>query len=174
MSWPICVLCKKAKDPDEFRKIARGMGKRYPYCKLCRVTNHLETWSHKREGWKTLKRRKREKARKALLTKFHNAYLGCKGGARSRRLNFEITEAEYASLIQLPCTYCGELANPHHGLDRVDNSRGYSLDNVTPCCKMCNRMKSNYSLENWLLKIKQIAEFQKEETLKILEKPLAA
>ena len=27
------------------------------------------------------------------------------------------------------------------GLDRLDNSKGYVLDNVVPCCDKCNRLK---------------------------------
>ncbi len=39
----------------------------------------------------------------------------------------------------LPCD--GHL----HGLDRVDNAKGYELDNVQPCCFSCNFMKNDWN-----------------------------
>lgn len=44
----------------------------------------------------------------------------------------------------------------YNGLDRKDNSTGYTLENVVPCCKMCNNSKKNLSQidwETWLDKI---------------------
>jgi len=29
-------------------------------------------------------------------------------------------------------------------IDRVDNSKGYSIDNICKCCLICNRIKSNF------------------------------
>lgn len=46
----------------------------------------------------------------------------------------------------------------HHGLDRVNNSKGYTLDNVVSCCFECNRSKNSISLD-WIasayLKLKE-------------------
>lgn len=38
------------------------------------------------------------------------------------------------------------------GIDRVDNSKSYSLDNVVPCCFVCNKIKRDLSVEK-LVKI---------------------
>ena len=29
------------------------------------------------------------------------------------------------------------------GIDRLDNSKGYEIDNIVPCCFVCNQVKSN-------------------------------
>lgn len=47
-----------------------------------------------------------------------------------------ISWAEAAVAMGLPCTYC-EL-EVSEGLDRRDNTRGHSSDNVVPCCAVCN------------------------------------
>ncbi len=40
------------------------------------------------------------------------------------------------------CHYCGEpIKLTCYGLDRKDNSRGYTLDNVVPSCFPCNASK---------------------------------
>lgn len=38
----------------------------------------------------------------------------------------------------------------HNGIDRVDSSKGYSAENVVPCCKICNRGKANMSKEDFI------------------------
>lgn len=74
--------------------------------------------------------------------------------ARQRGHIFDLTEEQFAELTQQNCYYCG--ANPNNiqktrtgyheervysGLDRVDNNKGYTMDNVVPCCIHCNRAK---------------------------------
>ena len=47
---------------------------------------------------------------------------------------------------------------PFCGIDRIDSNKGYTKDNVISCCEMCNRMKSDYNVKDWLRKVKTIAE----------------
>ena len=72
--------------------------------------------------------------------------------ARDRNLSWNL---QVEKIIQEPCFYCGtEKSNhkvtknckdgyDHNGIDRIDSSRGYFIDNVVPCCKICNRAKNN-------------------------------
>ena len=63
-----------------------------------------------------------------------------RAAARKRGLDFTITLAEYKHLVSQPCVYqctdtksnSGEIIRI--GLDRIDSSRGYTIDNVQPCC----------------------------------------
>lgn len=41
------------------------------------------------------------------------------------------------------CIYCGEKDWNKLGCDRIDNSKPHIKDNVVPCCKRCNTIKSN-------------------------------
>lgn len=45
------------------------------------------------------------------------------------------------------CYLCG---NVSHGIDRVDSSKNYEIDNVAPCCSVCNYMKKNQKLDDFL------------------------
>lgn len=78
---------------------------------------------------------------------------------------FSLTRDEFMAVTSQNCTYCGsEPMNCtkdrngdgvfiYNGMDRVDSSRGYSFDNVVPCCVICNRAKSNLTLDqffNWI------------------------
>ena len=43
-----------------------------------------------------------------------------------------------------------------NGLDRVDNNKGYTIDNVVPCCKRCNYAKNNQTpreFKEWVKKV---------------------
>lgn len=43
-----------------------------------------------------------------------------------------------------------------NGIDRVDNSLGYITSNCVPCCKKCNFMKHQLSVEDMLHHIKRV------------------
>jgi hypothetical protein len=93
-----------------------------------------------------------------------NGLLGTyKGGAKSRNTSWNLTNDEFVSLVTNNCAYCGatpiprikyakryKLNVPVNGIDRIDSSKGYYIDNCVPCCEMCNRMKLNYSKEEFL------------------------
>lgn len=56
-----------------------------------------------------------------------------------------------------PCYYCGDVKN-YNGIDRVDSSKGYILNNCVPCCEICNKMKLNYTVDSWILHMKKVIE----------------
>ncbi|OGZ35350.1 MAG: hypothetical protein A2646_03120 [Candidatus Portnoybacteria bacterium RIFCSPHIGHO2_02_FULL_39_12] len=79
--------------------------------------------------------------------------------AKQRNLIVELTFQEYESLIKLPCYLCGEsVVSEHngHGIDRVDNSIGYTSSNCRSCCGTCNRMKRHLSINDFISRIKKI------------------
>ncbi len=53
----------------------------------------------------------------------------------------DISIDEGIKLFNQPCIYCGDTKNI--GLDRIDNSKGHTRDNVVPCCYTCNVARSN-------------------------------
>lgn len=87
-----------------------------------------------------------------------------------------ITFPEFLELSQKNCHYCGiapyRIRNPHstkasafmrdngdfiyNGLDRVDSSKPHDLDNVVPCCKLCNQAKMNLSVREFAELISRI------------------
>jgi hypothetical protein len=83
-----------------------------------------------------------------------------------------ITPEEFFSVTQSRCHYCGappenETKVPsyqqqmkYNGIDRVDNSRTYTADNLVPCCKICNSMKSKLSRDSFLAHVGRIYRYQ--------------
>lgn len=67
-----------------------------------------------------------------------------RSNARKRGKAFDIPFEAYVELVSKPCHYCNKSISEETGvgLDRVDNDRGYHLDNVVTCCAKCNRIRS--------------------------------
>jgi hypothetical protein len=82
-------------------------------------------------------------------------YLKYIQSAKKRNLFFDISYEDFVLITNNVCTYCNELSPNcrHVGIDRVDNSIGYIKDNIIPCCSVCNRMKSQLSVEDFLSKV---------------------
>ncbi len=77
--------------------------------------------------------------------------------AKSRNVDISLTFKQYEALRLLPCDYClGELPEAGCGLDRVDSSKGYHIDNVVPCCDKCNQSKMEMSIEEFKSHIEAI------------------
>jgi hypothetical protein len=86
-----------------------------------------------------------------------------KNSAAKRGYVFNITKEQFKKITSEECFYC--LAPPsqiaegrtaygfytHSGIDRVDNSIGYELNNCVSCCKECNYIKS-FASKNIILK----------------------
>ena len=72
-----------------------------------------------------------------------------------------ITLDRFAVLITQPCIYCGD--NGKVGIDRVDNSQGYTLENSASCCKICNFMKKTTTKGEFLKQIEKIYLYNNEQ-----------
>jgi len=88
--------------------------------------------------------------------------------ATRRGLEWKLSHLECIQLMKGTCYYCGEIASntsktssqtiQYNGIDRIDNTKGYTLDNTVSCCKICNRAKSNMDYSefmSWIQKIKK-------------------
>ena len=103
-------------------------------------------------------------------TAFKNLYgIYKRGSAARRNLDFDLTIEEFGNIIDKNCFYCGcPPSNSHsrdrrsngpcvyNGIDRVDNNKGYVMDNVVPCCKRCNYMKREMGQEDFIKHIEKI------------------
>lgn len=92
---------------------------------------------------------------------------------------FTLSLEQFRRITSKPCTYCGrppsgltrgrQRKNPvaadaggghgdytHSGIDRLDNTRGYTPDNCLPCCKDCNyakHTKTFHEFKDWIARL---------------------
>jgi hypothetical protein len=90
-------------------------------------------------------------------------------GKKARPLPFELTPEHFLVLISGNCFYCGvepqlrAASNKHpkifcNGVDRVDSSKGYLLNNCVSCCSTCNRAKLAMTREEFLAWVRRAYE----------------
>lgn len=89
-------------------------------------------------------------------------YAVYKYNAKTRNIDFSISFEQFMSLWREPCFYCG-LDIDGIGIDRKDNSVGYTFDNIVSCCFFCNRMKSDKGIEPFLERCNLIASLHRVE-----------
>lgn len=99
---------------------------------------------------------------------FNKVYGSYRLMARKKGRKFELTKEEVRDLTKQNCHYCDALPSAisksqsttasyiYNGIDRKDNTKGYTKDNVVPCCVNCNRAKMDLSYEEFLNLIKKI------------------
>lgn len=77
-------------------------------------------------------------------------------GAQRRGHSFNLSYDEFLVLHNAPCAYCGDTES--YGIDRVDNSAGYTKENCVPCCTVCNHMKWGYTKDKFIAQAQKIAQ----------------
>ena len=145
--WAICAGCSKTRWVHYIKKTNK------PKSACCIVCGHLGTNRELRVSF-SVRRISR------LFTSF---------GVRARRRNLDanLSKVLFAELVNSDCYYCGDSPGNrekdrgrvyvYQGIDRVNNTKGYEIDNVVPCCILCNKMKKAMGQEEFLLHIHKIA-----------------
>lgn len=94
---------------------------------------------------------------------FNSLYNAYRNGALARNLDFKVSKEKFREITKQDCFYCGtpavQLFYPHkkyatggyvyNGIDRIDSSLGYFDGNMVPCCKHCNTMKWQLSVDDF-------------------------
>lgn len=103
---------------------------------------------------------------------FNRLYYSYKQGAKHRSLTFALSEVEFRILTKQNCHYCGTPPSKtfkyrngfgeylYNGVDRIDNEKGYTVENSVACCSICNSMKSSLDKERFVAQIARIAAHQ--------------
>lgn len=79
-----------------------------------------------------------------------------KRSAKKRGYNYTLTLQDLRDYYKKNCYYCNDVVNDI-SLDRVDNTKGYTSDNIVSCCIRCNIMKHTQTQEDFIKRCKLIA-----------------
>lgn len=88
--------------------------------------------------------------------------------ARHRNIPWQLSEDTFRRVTSSPCFYTGRppayvsTADSgevylYNGIDRLDNSCGYTVENCVPCCGVVNMMKKSMPYSEFLQLCKEIA-----------------
>lgn len=107
----------------------------------------------------------------------YDAVRDYKNNAKKRGICWDLTDKQFNILTKQRCFYCNRepkqiIVGPctddytqsgienavyiYNGIDRVDNTKGYTIDNVVSCCKHCNRSKDILSQNEFIEFISKI------------------
>lgn len=115
MLW--CSTCKKYLPITEFHK---DSGRRSGYSARCKKCVHDRDVS------------------------VYGKYKSYKRNANHRNIEFDITFADFKEITSKECSYCGS-KEKLNGIDRLDNAKGYTIENCVSCCEWCNIIKIDHS-----------------------------
>ena len=137
-----------------------GLIHKYRSCGCQR--NNSDTWKSKGAKTKPWQLEEGIAARNSLEYQY-------KRGAERRNLDYTLTKEEFDRIVTGSCFYCGDvLTNVQKGqgktsgdfrftgIDRVDSSIGYTVENSVSCCWMCNNMKGTTDIKTFVNHIKKM------------------
>jgi hypothetical protein len=147
-----CRLCEQSKPLTEMESFVKN-GRTYyrRRCKKCKVALQL-TYYRSPAGQRTAQRRgaKRKAQRAANLNTARFIVEDTRATDRRHDYANDLTRELVESLIADGCAYCGETAL-RMTLDRIDNARGHTHDNVVPACIRCNYTRKDMPYAAWLV-----------------------
>lgn len=88
--------------------------------------------------------------------------------AAKRGLPFDLCDANLLGLFKSACFYCGSPPRTtrknrtntdlfvYNGIDRKENTLGYTHDNVVPCCAICNYAKREMGVVKFLAWVRAV------------------
>jgi len=135
------VYCKNGHKYDEVGRTSRGA------CRTC-----INKW--KKDNFFKYR------------SKPSNRWSFAKKENKRRNFEFLIPLEEYILLISKKCFYCNDKIGcvskeTGIGLDRINNKKGYTLNNVVPCCGDCNyHRQDTWTVEEAKIAINAVLQFR--------------
>ena len=94
----------------------------------------------------------------------------CDANPNHRNIEWGLSFEDWSNLVKQDCSICGSkpilkegkvhkttgTQIPINGVDRIDNDKGYVLENVRSCCSRCNFMKHKMDNNEFMEQIKKI------------------
>jgi hypothetical protein len=166
MKFKKCSKCSLEKDVLKFAKDKNRTDGRYPYCKECikkisrdRYLKNKESILKRNKKWKEDNNEyyleQQRKYHKRWSQTIKGKFVQYKSAAKQRNYMFEISIKEFSMFWQNPCYYCDSPIETI-GIDRINNDKGYIIENIVSCCRICNRAKDILKKEQYIEHCKKV------------------
>jgi hypothetical protein len=131
-------------------------------CKLCGDIEHADIFDTVTMKCSTCSQKSKLSCKLRNPRDFSKTQLyNYRKSACNRNLDFNLTNDEFIKLVESSCHYCGYNGKVI-GVDRIDSAKGYIIDNVVPCCELCNLMKHVRSYQDFIDICEHISVFNKQ------------
>lgn len=142
----ICTRCNIEKSLSEFSKDKHKNDGLSCWCKECRKEYYQDHIEEIKEYYQNNK----EKISEQYQTLDGRYFLYRRNATRKSR-EFVLTVEQFEEVTSQFCYYCGKYTEgkEHCGIDRVDNDKGYILENCVPCCFRCNSWKGKLTMKEF-------------------------
>lgn len=90
--------------------------------------------------------------------------------AKNRHFDWQLTDDDFFILTRADCHYCGVAPSKvaslksgcyvYNGIDRKENSLGYTLENSVTCCEICNLAKRDLSYDDFIDYLRRVCRHQ--------------
>ena len=137
---------KKGKEVK--RKYMKGYIKEYRLHHRDKINENNRNWRLRNSDKIKQNDRKRRRTPNGKFQKY-------KSSAKYRKIGFNLTFRQFMTFWQKPCHYCGKQIDTI-GLDRINSSGEYSLNNVVSCCWECNKFKGTKKYSIFVKRCMQI------------------
>ena len=137
-----CTKCGQTRPFEDFGADRRRNDGKQSWSRNCTLQS---VKAYKRANYEAV----RDANNAASLRRYHlgrSQFVHARATAKRLGREWTISKEDWERLTEEGCHYCGcELPKKAgSGLDRIDNDRGYHLDNVLPCCTICNKVRGNW------------------------------
>jgi hypothetical protein len=99
---------------------------------------------------------------------FRQLWCEYKVSAKRRDISWRLTEKQFRNITSAPCYYTGRLPSKsrtlgtdtyvYNGIDRKDNTKGYTVENSVPCCSEVNYAKLDMSYSDFIQLCKEVTQ----------------
>jgi 5-methylcytosine-specific restriction endonuclease McrA len=165
MKTKICSKCKKIRRIENFNKDKTHRDGLQSRCKFCRNIWRVKNKAKLRKRAKIYYDTHQDKIKSTYYSPA-GIYTSLKARAKHRNIIFDINKVNFINWYENQkqiCHYCSrtlkEINQIKFGrsnkltIDRKDNNKGYTLDNIVLACMRCNHIKSDYFTEQEMLRI---------------------
>ena len=110
------------------------------------LEGYLNKNAEQAKKWREANPEKVKELKQQRVNCIESQYGVYQSSARMKNIEFTIPLETFIEYVQLPCYYCGIIQEKgFNGLDRLDSSAHYTVENCVSCCEMCNWMKGTIS-----------------------------
>jgi hypothetical protein len=141
-----CSVCCKSNPVDCY---VGANGQDTKTCKACRDEFARQNEKRDKEHVRELDRKNSKKPERVAVknewVKANPEKVALIDLNRRNRMyggGIDLTIEQFESITKQPCYYCGIIQDKgFNGIDRMDSTKGYEIDNCVSCCTECNMMK---------------------------------